>query len=208
MSDGPIVWPLRGADGEYNSLALSQHKAPYEVTDPHPPFTAELSITGPYVRAPLCHFFVTPLRPVQVTVENPQIVFTRNNIIWAFSRTPPGSADSDAPISIHHKIGHGMLNLTRPPVPLPPPPPVHPGHSHPHSHPEDEDDHYHDEKAEDDSDGESHDGDDDAVGGGSASFVHGALCTVGFLLVLPSGAWPDMQKRREVPRSCYRLLVS
>ncbi|KAH9023567.1 hypothetical protein EDB83DRAFT_2429436 [Lactarius deliciosus] len=38
------------------------------------------------------------------------------NIIWAFSRTPPGLADSDAPISIHHKIGRGMLSLTRIPT--------------------------------------------------------------------------------------------
>ncbi|KAH9026567.1 hypothetical protein EDB84DRAFT_339283 [Lactarius hengduanensis] len=122
----------------------------------------------------------------------PQMAFTRNappdgmqNIIWAFSRTPPGSDDPGAPISIHHKIGRGMLNLTRitdipagPPVPVPPPPPVH--FEHPHLHPADEGDHDDDEKAEDD--------DDDDVDGGSASFVHGALCTAGFLLVLPSGA--------------------
>ncbi|KAH9010514.1 hypothetical protein EDB84DRAFT_1445679 [Lactarius hengduanensis] len=189
MSDGPIVWPLRGADGEYNSLAFSQHKVPYEATDPHPPFTAKLSITDPYV-----------------TVENPQMAFTRNNIIWAFSRTPPGSADSDVPISIHHKIGRGMLSLTRiptipaePPVPLPPPPPVHPRHSH--THPEEEDDHDDDEKAEDE--GESHDDDDDAVGGGSASFVHGALCTVGILLVLPSGN----EKSQGVPAAPPASLV-
>ncbi|KAH8993434.1 hypothetical protein EDB92DRAFT_2086336, partial [Lactarius akahatsu] len=37
-----VVWPSRGADGEYSSVALSQPKAPYEVIptpDPHPPFT-------------------------------------------------------------------------------------------------------------------------------------------------------------------------
>ncbi|KAI9437539.1 hypothetical protein H4582DRAFT_281111 [Lactarius indigo] len=192
MGDSPMVvmWPSRGADGEYNSVALSQRKAPYEVMptpDPHPPFVAKLSLTDTYV-----------------TVENPQIAFTRNappdgmqNIIWAFSRMPPGSDDPDAPISIHHKVGRGKLNLTRippipaePPEPLPPPPPpVHPGHSH--THPEDEDDHDDDhdddddEKAEDE--GENHDDDHDGRGG-SASFVHGALCTAAFLLVLPSGA--------------------
>ncbi|KAH8993431.1 hypothetical protein EDB92DRAFT_2113761 [Lactarius akahatsu] len=182
MGDSPmvVVWPSRGADGEYSSVALSQRKAPYEVMptpDPHPPFTAKLSITDTYV-----------------TVENPQIAFTRNappdgmqNIIWAFSHTPPGSDDPGAPISIHHKIGRGVLNLTRipdipakPPGPLPPfPPPVHIDHP-----PHPQEDHDDDEKAEDE--GESHDEDD--VGGGSASFVHGVLCTVGFLLVLPSGA--------------------
>ncbi|KAH9017323.1 hypothetical protein EDB85DRAFT_2294901 [Lactarius pseudohatsudake] len=190
-----VVWPSRGADGEYNSVALSQRKAPYEVMptpDPH-------LRSPPSSRSPI---------PTCVTVENPQIAFTRNappdgmqNIIWAFSRTPPGSEDPGVPISIHHKIGRGVLNLTRipdipakPPAPLPPPPPVH--IDHPHPHPEEEDRHD-DEKAEDE--GESHDDenaedegeshDDDAVSGGStASFVHGALCTVGFLLVLPSGA--------------------
>ncbi|KAH9026563.1 hypothetical protein EDB84DRAFT_1677660 [Lactarius hengduanensis] len=88
-----------------------------------------------------------------------------------------------------------MLSLTRiptipaePPVPLPPPPPVHPGHSHTHPEEEEEEDHDDDDKAEDE--GESHDDDDDAVGGGSTSFVHGALCTVGILLVLPSGRYP------------------
>ncbi|KAH9014671.1 hypothetical protein EDB85DRAFT_2157284 [Lactarius pseudohatsudake] len=162
MGDSPmvIVWPPRGADGEYNSVALSQRKAPYEVMptpDPHPPFTAKLSITDPYV-----------------TVENPQIAFTRNappdgmqNIIWAFSRTPPGS-DPGAPISIHHKIGRGMLDLTRipdipakPPAPLPPP----------------KEDHHDDEKAKDEGESHDDDDDDDAVSGGStAGFVHGALC--------------------------------
>ncbi len=35
------------------------------------------------------------------------------DIIWAFSRTPPESADADAHISIHHKYGIAALNLTR-----------------------------------------------------------------------------------------------
>ncbi|KAH9170946.1 hypothetical protein EDB89DRAFT_1223118 [Lactarius sanguifluus] len=81
-----------------------------------------------------------------------------------------------------------MLNMTRiptiptePPAPLPPPPHCIPGI--PTSIPEDEDDRHDDEKAEDE--GESHD--DDGDSSGSASFVHGALCTVEFLLVLPSG---------------------
>ncbi|KAH9053364.1 hypothetical protein EDB87DRAFT_1835283 [Lactarius vividus] len=187
MGDSPmvVVWPSRGADGGYSSVALSQRKAPYEVMptpDPHPPFAAKLSLTDTYV-----------------TVANPQIAFTRNappdgmqNIIWAFSRTPPESDDPGALISIHHKVGRGMLNLTRvptipaePPAPLPPPPP--PVHiDHPHPNPEDEDDHDDDDEKAEDDEGETHD--EDGASGGSASFVHGALCTVGFLLVLPSGA--------------------
>lgn len=35
------------------------------------------------------------------------------DIIWAFSRTPPESADSDADISIHHLYGISALNLAR-----------------------------------------------------------------------------------------------
>ncbi|KAH9053357.1 hypothetical protein EDB87DRAFT_1690378 [Lactarius vividus] len=186
MGDSPmvVVWPSRGADGGYSSVAPSQCKAPYKVMptpDPHPPFAAELSLTD------TC-----------VTVANPQIAFTQNappdgmqNIIWAFSRTPPASDDPGVLISIHHKVGCGVLNLTRiptipaePPAPLPPPPPVH--IDHPHPNPEDEDDHDDDDEKAEDDEGESHD--EDGASGGSASFVHGALCTVGFLLVLPSGA--------------------
>ncbi|KAH8995244.1 hypothetical protein EDB86DRAFT_2923020 [Lactarius hatsudake] len=159
MGDSPmvVVWPSRGADGEYNSVALSQRKAPFEVMptpDPHPPFTAKLSITDTYA----------PPDGMQ-------------NIIWAFSRTPPGSDDPGAPISIHHKIGRGMLNLTRipdvpaKPAPLPPfPPPVHIDHP-----PHPQEDHRRRREGR-------------RRGGGTASFVHGALCTAGFLLVLPSGA--------------------
>ncbi|KAH9024761.1 hypothetical protein EDB85DRAFT_1986613 [Lactarius pseudohatsudake] len=79
-----------------------------------------------------------------------------------------------------------MPNLARiptipaePPIPLPPPAPVH-SHSHPKSKGDDDHD---DEKAEDE--GEGHD--DEGGGGSSASFLHGALCTVGLLLVLLSG---------------------
>ena len=35
------------------------------------------------------------------------------DIIWAFSRTPPESADADADISIHHLYGISALNLAR-----------------------------------------------------------------------------------------------
>ena len=102
------------------------------------------------------------------------------DIIWAFSRTPPASSDKDAPFSIHHKIGRGTLNLTRiadspaEPAPLPPPPP--PVHHHaPEPEHEDEGEHEDESQVE-------------GAGGSASSFVHGALCAAGFLLVLPSGA--------------------
>ncbi len=123
------------------------------------------------------------------------------NIIWAFSRTPPGSADADAHISIHHRIGRGTLNLTRvapapAPVPEPEPepepapapaepvllpalplsPPVESSRPETAAGHEDSD-----EKAEGVRVGERR------GGRGYASFVHGALCMAGFLLVIPSG---------------------
>jgi hypothetical protein len=95
------------------------------------------------------------------------------NIIWAFSRTPPESAAADAPFSVHQRMGRGTLNLTRvspepaepseSPQPSPSTPPLH------QPQPEESDEEV--EKK-----------------GGPLSFVHGALCTAGFLLVLPSGA--------------------
>ena len=55
MANSPmvVVWPSRGADGNYNSVTLSQRKAPYETMpkpDPHPPFTARLSKIDTWVR--------------------------------------------------------------------------------------------------------------------------------------------------------------
>ncbi|KAH9170882.1 hypothetical protein EDB89DRAFT_2071342 [Lactarius sanguifluus] len=88
--------------------------------------------------------------------------------------------------STHHPIGRSRPNLVRiptipaePPIPLPPPPAVHS-----HSHPKSKDDDDHDEEEAEDED-ESYD--DEGGGSSSASFVHGALCTAGFLLVLLSG---------------------
>ena len=49
-----VVWPSRGADGNYDSVTLSQRKAPYETMptpDPHPPFTARISHNDTWVRA-------------------------------------------------------------------------------------------------------------------------------------------------------------
>ncbi|KAH9025289.1 hypothetical protein EDB85DRAFT_234038 [Lactarius pseudohatsudake] len=90
MGDSPmvVVWPSRGADGEYDSVALLQRKALYEIMptpDPHPPFAAKLSLTDTYV-----------------TVQNPQIAFTRKrDVEHHLGIQAPGSADSDAPISPH-----------------------------------------------------------------------------------------------------------
>ena len=50
-----VVWPSRGENGEYNSVTLSQRKAPYEVmptVDPHPPFVAKLSFADTWVTSP------------------------------------------------------------------------------------------------------------------------------------------------------------
>lgn len=94
---------------------------------------------------------------------------------------PPRSADANSDIAIHHRIGHGTLNLTRiKPVPskpvLPALPPAPRANSlgpdtaagHEKS----------DEKAEDVRESERR--------GGFATIMHGALCVTGFLLVLLS----------------------
>ena len=139
------------------------------------------------------------------------------NIIWAFSRTPPASTDADGHFAIHQKIGRGMLNLTRqfptpaehpppfPPVPTPhvhhpepppqPPQPPQPEQEEPHPeaeepHPEEEES-IEDEKVEAEAEDEVVEGEDESgagAGADTAGFVHGVLCTAGFLVVLPSGA--------------------
>ncbi|KAI9453784.1 hypothetical protein BJY52DRAFT_1287482 [Lactarius psammicola] len=162
MADSPmvVVWPSRGPDGAFDSVTLSQRKAPYETMptpDPDPPFVAKLSLS---------------LSDTSVTSTHPQIAFTRwvSNSLASFGgcffvgtdgRTPPGSADSDAHISIHHRIGRGTLNLTR----------IAPTPSSGSNI---------DEKAKGMREGETH-------VGGFANLMHGALCMTGFLLVIPSG---------------------
>ena len=112
------------------------------------------------------------------------------HIIWAFSRTPPESADDDSHISIHYRFGSSVLNLTRTtttaPVsededaaPLPSPvPSAEAG----------------DDSKEVDSDvGETTRPTDAASaigarGGGFVNFVHAGLCILAFLIVIPSGA--------------------
>jgi len=120
------------------------------------------------------------------------------HIIWAFSRTPPESADEDSHISVHHRYGSGVLNLTRTrttaPVsegegedaPLPSPVPS----AEAGDDGEDEDK----DKVDSDADvGNTTRPTDVAsvIGGGSggfANFVHAGLCILAFLIVIPSGA--------------------
>jgi hypothetical protein len=111
------------------------------------------------------------------------------DIIWAFSRTPPESTEADAHFAIHQKFGRGSLNLTRvqptpaeQPPPFPPPPPPH--HPHPPPAPPAPEPEPETEESESDAKDES----ESESGGGGASFVHGVLCSVAFLLVIPSGA--------------------
>ena len=98
------------------------------------------------------------------------------DIIWAFSRTPPESADADADISVHHFFGSSVLDLTRTtgavseddslPGPVP------------------------SESAE--AGGDEVDADVGKMtghaGGGVAGVVHAGLCILAFLLVIPFGA--------------------
>jgi hypothetical protein len=119
------------------------------------------------------------------------------HIIWAFSRTPPDSADEDSHISIHHRYGSSVLNLTRttaapapgsegdsedsdaPPLPSPAP-------SAEAGDGEDED------KVDSDVGNTTRPTDAASAvgsgGGGFANFVHAGLCILAFLIVIPSGA--------------------
>ncbi|KAH8993440.1 hypothetical protein EDB92DRAFT_1854186 [Lactarius akahatsu] len=185
MADSPmvIVWPSYDADGAFGSVTLSQRKSPWEIMptpDPKPPFAAKLSLSD-----------------TSVTGEHPQIGFTRRapkdgmqNIIWAFSRTPPGSADADAHISIHQRIGRGMLNLTRTvPTPVEPVPPALPPSTPAESSGSDTTAGHGgiDEKAKGERESETNGGSERPGRGGFASLMHGAFCMAGFLLVIPAG---------------------
>jgi hypothetical protein len=116
------------------------------------------------------------------------------HIIWAFSRTPPESADEDSHISFHHRFGSSVLNLTRTTAP------VSEGEDAPLPSPV--------PSTEAGNDGEDDDKVDSGVGnttrprptdaasaigsggggGGFANFVHAGLCILAFLIVIPSGA--------------------
>ena len=98
------------------------------------------------------------------------------DIIWAFSRTPPESADADADISVHHFFGSSALDLTRTTGgavseddPLPSPAPSA-------------------EAGGDEVDADVGKTTGPARGGGVARVVHAGLCILAFLLVIPFGA--------------------
>jgi hypothetical protein len=112
------------------------------------------------------------------------------HIIWAFSRSPPESADDDSHISIHHRFGSSVLNLTRTAAAAPVSddedaatlpssvPSVEAG----------------DDSEEVDSDVGKTTRPTDAAsaigggGGGFVNFVHAGFCILAFLIVIPSGA--------------------
>jgi len=101
------------------------------------------------------------------------------HVIWAFSRTPPESADANVDIKVHHAFGSTTLNLTRTAAAAP---------------------------SDDNDAGGNGNGDEangstptptpsDAASDASesrlssfAGFVHAGLCMAAFLLVIPSGA--------------------
>jgi hypothetical protein len=115
-------------------------------------------------------------------------------IIWSFSRTPPESADKESHLSIHHRFGSGVLNLTRTTAPVsegegedaPLPSPVPSAEAGDGGGEEDKD--------EVDLDVGNTTRPTDAasaIGGGGrgfSSFVHAGLCILAFLIVIPSGA--------------------
>ena len=92
------------------------------------------------------------------------------NIIWAYSRMSPRSADADADLSIHYKIGRAKLNLTRTER-APAEPDLPALRTAPHKESDNK-------TAKDMREGRSR---------SFASTMHGALCMTGFLLVIPSG---------------------
>jgi hypothetical protein len=103
------------------------------------------------------------------------------NIIWAFSRTAPGSADANVDIRIHHAFGRATLNMTRTAAAAPPPSDDTGGNgngngSTPTPTPSDD-------AASDGSESES-----EPIMPRLARFVHAGFCTAAFLLVIPSGA--------------------
>ncbi|KAH9168282.1 hypothetical protein EDB89DRAFT_2074102 [Lactarius sanguifluus] len=144
MGDSPmeVVWPSRGADGEYNSVALSHCKVPYEVM-PTPDLQPLFALAHRYLCA------------------------AGRDVEHHLGIQPhAGIGGLECSHSTHQKIGHGRLNLTHiPTIPTEPPvllPQYIPGIPIPIPKTK-------------------------GGGGSSVSFVHGALCTVGLLLVFPSG---------------------
>ena len=118
------------------------------------------------------------------------------HIIWAFSRTPPESADEDSRIWVHHRFGSSVLNLTRTTTASP----VSDGEDAPLPSPvpsaEAGDDSQEEDKVDSDAgkttrptDAASAIGSGGGGGGrGFTNFVHAGLCILAFLIVIPSGA--------------------
>jgi len=107
------------------------------------------------------------------------------HIIWAFSRTPPESADPSVDLSVHHEFGSTTLNLTRTaalsddaPVPVPPSSEVG----------EDEGTRPSDADTPSESTSPADGATARASSLGFAGFFHAGLCIAAFLLVIPSGA--------------------
>ena len=99
------------------------------------------------------------------------------NIIWAFSRTAPGSVDANVDIRIHHAFGRATLNMTRTAAAAPPPSDDTGGNGNGNgSTPTPSDD-----AASDASESEP-------IMPRLARFVHAGFCMAAFLLVIPSGA--------------------
>jgi hypothetical protein len=134
------------------------------------------------VRAPqdaISHFTSLHLSAAQAPPDGIQ------HIIWAFSRTPPESADPNANFSMHHAFGSTTLNLTRTAVlsddAAAPVPPSSEADKDESTRPSDGDT---PSKSTTPADGIT----TGARSGGFASFVHAGLCMAGFLLVIPTGA--------------------
>ena len=120
--------------------------------------------------APKIRFLTSP--PLRLAVQAPPDGL--QHIIWAFSRTPPESANASVDIKVHHAFGSTTLNLTRTAA------------------------------APSDDTGGNGDGDEangstptptdgasdasEPIMPGLAGFVHAGLCMAAFLLVIPSGA--------------------
>ncbi|KAH8993438.1 hypothetical protein EDB92DRAFT_2113767 [Lactarius akahatsu] len=142
IGDSPmvVVWPSRGADSKYISVALSQRKAPYEVMpapDPYLPFTAKLSITDTYMRAPLYQsfrFFIAFCAGHRG--EPPNSFHSESPAGWNAEHHldiqphAPGIGGPRCPYidTPHNLARHARIPTipAEPPVPFPPPPPVHP----------------------------------------------------------------------------------
>ena len=125
--------------------------------------------TGVRLGAPKRRFLTSP--PLRLVAQAPPDGL--QNIIWAFSRTPPESANASVDIKVHHAFGSTTLNMTRTAAAAPSDGTGGNGDGANGSTPT------------------PTDGASDAsepIMPGLAGFVHAGLCMAAFLLVIPSGA--------------------